>query len=171
MLTPPISDFPPDVLKWMKENASPRQSFKLMKMNKFFQQRPFPFTIVNSLDISEKENFRGRVTNFRCSCKNKPSVFVEYIEEVPDDLWLLYDLILRNWNNIIPQLLPKIVYCQVQVLRLKKQELSWDDWGKISEAGKIQHLNFNNTLVKGKNNGAAALEDMLVTLPIVQQLM
>uniref|UniRef100_A0A914PNJ3 Uncharacterized protein n=1 Tax=Panagrolaimus davidi TaxID=227884 RepID=A0A914PNJ3_9BILA len=44
--SPPLSDFPSDVLKYMKKNASLKQAFKLMKMNKYFvlEQKNEDFT-------------------------------------------------------------------------------------------------------------------------------
>lgn len=170
MSNPPISDFPPDVLDLIKENSNPQQSFKLMKANKFFQLHPFPFTIVDAISNLDILTEEGPKTILSCHCENKPSILGK-IENVPDDLWLLNVFCLKSCINVISQFVPKIVYCEIQVLKLEKQKLSWDEYIKLTEAREIECLDFNRTSVKGENEKTAPLEDLLVTLPKAEKLL
>uniref|UniRef100_A0AC34G0Q4 Uncharacterized protein n=1 Tax=Panagrolaimus sp. ES5 TaxID=591445 RepID=A0AC34G0Q4_9BILA len=62
----PASDFPSDILKWMKKDAKPKMALKLMKCHKYFQHQQFPYFVVKSIacydgqDILEVRSFYYR---------------------------------------------------------------------------------------------------------------
>lgn len=170
MLTPPISDFPSDVLKLIKQNASPQQSFKLMRTNKYFQHQSFPFTVVSSFVSTDPIEVQDHGMIFHLFFPSKPSINIEYSEELPNNLWLNNDFMLQKSTKIISEIFPKIVYCGLRSLRLMNQELSWEDYERLTAARTLNFVLLNNTSVKAKEGEQASLEDLLVKIPLVKHL-
>uniref|UniRef100_A0A914NYN2 Uncharacterized protein n=1 Tax=Panagrolaimus davidi TaxID=227884 RepID=A0A914NYN2_9BILA len=104
---PPKSDFPNDILKYMKKNATEKEALKLMKTNKYFIRKKCPFIrfgvrvfltqeyVLQSLSVRYVMNYR--------------------IEKLPNNLGIYGTLNIGN-ANLLSQFISKCVMCDLKDL-------------------------------------------------------
>uniref|UniRef100_A0A914PMZ2 Uncharacterized protein n=1 Tax=Panagrolaimus davidi TaxID=227884 RepID=A0A914PMZ2_9BILA len=149
-LYPPSSNFPSDVLKYMKANANPnpKSSVKLMKLNKFFLQEKCPFTFLGQ-----------RVTLFQDCLKGRR--YKEYkLDELPNNLGFSDGICVED-GSLLPQLMSKTVACELETLTLKAQQISFDGFKFLISSGKIKRLELHNSCVINENDEIIPYEDLL----------
>uniref|UniRef100_A0A914PJK7 Uncharacterized protein n=1 Tax=Panagrolaimus davidi TaxID=227884 RepID=A0A914PJK7_9BILA len=147
--------FPTDILKWMKKNANPRTSLKLMKICKYFQHKKFPFTVIKNYNSYDNS---GTFYNL-----NKRTYDVAKFLGHPKNLWLSgtfhYNLDQRSYFS---QLIEKCVACDIKCINLTHQIMTFDEYKMLTSGGNVENLWFTQTIVK-----SVSLEDIMKYLPNV----
>uniref|UniRef100_A0AC35F5Y5 DUF38 domain-containing protein n=1 Tax=Panagrolaimus sp. PS1159 TaxID=55785 RepID=A0AC35F5Y5_9BILA len=155
----PLSDFPSEVLKKMKENANPKMSLKLMQCHKYFQHQEFPYFIIKSFEYDDDEwNFI--TLNDEVHLYNG----VEGIEKLTTKkLWITENIILLD--NIVSRLIPKIVVCDILWLKLYNQKMTYDEFKFLTASGNVEILELCNTDITHKNGDFVDVHTLLGCVP------
>uniref|UniRef100_A0A914PCF0 Uncharacterized protein n=1 Tax=Panagrolaimus davidi TaxID=227884 RepID=A0A914PCF0_9BILA len=162
---PPLSDFPADVLKWMKQNVlfSPRLAVKLMKLNKYFLHSQFPYIcikcILSPLEHSADEWY---IKNLDDSWMNGLN-----FNDIPDNIWLTESLSFDK-PNLIPQLLPKVVVFDITELALFGNSFitcSINHFKLITSGRKLERLYLRQILFIDDNGENMPYDVMLEYVP------
>uniref|UniRef100_A0AC34F1S7 Uncharacterized protein n=1 Tax=Panagrolaimus sp. ES5 TaxID=591445 RepID=A0AC34F1S7_9BILA len=155
--------FPSDVLKWMKTNAKPQMSLKLMQVCKYFQHEKFPYFVVKKFfayyyDIIYTP-LKGNDFDYLHE-RNEPQFF----GYIPNNLWLVNYLSITMYSemNFIGRFIPKIAVCNVKTLEIEEQNLSIGEFKILAET--VKKLLFKSTAVFDENNEIISLELFLGTL-------
>uniref|UniRef100_A0AC34F725 F-box domain-containing protein n=1 Tax=Panagrolaimus sp. ES5 TaxID=591445 RepID=A0AC34F725_9BILA len=173
-------NFPMDILKWMKLNAHPKMSLKLMQVCKYFQHVKFPYFVV--------KNIYGKdfVSMYSVLGNNDLRIW-QRADEAPDNLWItdtiFSDQVGMNFMSLfslyahllieasfISKIIQKIVVCDIKKLELHGQDLTLKEFKFLTASGKIQDLSFSSTLIKEENGGVVFMDTILDCLPNVESI-
>uniref|UniRef100_A0AC34GGR2 Uncharacterized protein n=1 Tax=Panagrolaimus sp. ES5 TaxID=591445 RepID=A0AC34GGR2_9BILA len=134
---PSVLEHPVDVLKWMKKNANPKMAFKLMKCCKFFQIPEFPYFVVKEVCYDKKK------WTF-ITLDNEKHVF-ESIENITKKLWITKYLFFKS-KNLTSHLISKIGVCNVEMLSLINQVITYDEFQILTASGTVKDFHFFNSM-------------------------
>uniref|UniRef100_A0AC34F4L7 Uncharacterized protein n=1 Tax=Panagrolaimus sp. ES5 TaxID=591445 RepID=A0AC34F4L7_9BILA len=157
-----LQKFPPDVHKWMKQNAKPKMAVKLMKVCKYFKHKNgFPFLVVKRVTNKIRDLWTSRTLNNE----------VCNIEDIEKKLWITGRIRCTTWrSNAISNLLAKTVVCDLRKLILKNQNITLNEFKKLTEGGNVVICNMQQTLITDKNDEIVSLEDICECLPNVRKI-
>uniref|UniRef100_A0A914PLW6 F-box domain-containing protein n=1 Tax=Panagrolaimus davidi TaxID=227884 RepID=A0A914PLW6_9BILA len=148
----PLSDFPSDILKWMKINANPKMLLKLMKCCKYFQHLPeFPYFVVKEIRFCYKvEGGEDEDHWWLMTLDDKTQIFkgLKSIEKVTKKFWITKSLDF----NVPEYLIPKIAVCDIQILHLEKP-ISYDYFKFLTASGNVKEFNISTSASIKYNNG------------------
>uniref|UniRef100_A0A914PV50 Uncharacterized protein n=1 Tax=Panagrolaimus davidi TaxID=227884 RepID=A0A914PV50_9BILA len=160
---PPKSDFPTDILKYMKNNATEKQALKLMKTNKYFIREKCPFIrfgvrvfltqeyVLQYLSIRDVMNYR--------------------IEKLPNNLGICGTLHIGN-ESLLSQFISKCVTCDLKDLVFinKIEKISYDDFKFLTSTGRLETLCLGQTIVTSNNGEIIPYESLLDHTPELRSL-
>lgn len=128
---PTSSDFPVDILRFMKKNASPKQILNLMQSIKYFLPPKFPFFV------------------FRNFCRRKYKL--NEIEKFAENLWLKGNFNILGRDDIAFTLLSKAVVCDISSMTLSDVDILFEDFKKLVKFNKVRfaHFELNFKVVYG----------------------
>uniref|UniRef100_A0A914PVD6 F-box domain-containing protein n=1 Tax=Panagrolaimus davidi TaxID=227884 RepID=A0A914PVD6_9BILA len=164
-INPPKSDFPSDVLKWLKLNASPRFLYKLMKVCKYFQQKEPFFFPIKSLCIYKN--------NATYSLLNGTESAVIPFKSLPSNLWITKELTFYfDLPKSLSDIFSKISVSDVRELWLKSGKILFKDFKFLTDEGRIRLLKFNGTVVIFHQNDEilVPLETILICVPKIEHI-
>uniref|UniRef100_A0AC35G269 Uncharacterized protein n=1 Tax=Panagrolaimus sp. PS1159 TaxID=55785 RepID=A0AC35G269_9BILA len=174
-ISPPSSDFPSDVLKWMKANAQSRTALKLMQCNKYFQQQPFPYFVVKAVRSRESglRFLRLKPDPNRTGCMRWH--FGEnwcrlYIDSLKQKLWITEKFEFDGNDGFLRILLSKIAVFDVKKLILKYLNAVTFEMFKLFSSGNVQELTLINTKIRDKNGVDVPLEELLQCVSKLENL-
>uniref|UniRef100_A0A914P736 Uncharacterized protein n=1 Tax=Panagrolaimus davidi TaxID=227884 RepID=A0A914P736_9BILA len=161
--SPPPSDFPSDVLKWMKKNINgkPKAELKLMQICKYFLYQKFPYVHIKGL-----MNGRNQHPSLPMFEYNYGNV---HLNKIAIKFWLTGKLAIRFETNF-NILFPKIAVCDITSLSLSELCITFEQFNFLTDSGNITTLDLNNAIVKDMNGSNAPLENILDRLPNLCQL-
>uniref|UniRef100_A0A914R133 Uncharacterized protein n=1 Tax=Panagrolaimus davidi TaxID=227884 RepID=A0A914R133_9BILA len=163
---PPKSNFPGDILKYMKKNATEKQAFKLMKTNKYFIREKCPFIYFGD-NVSLTQDF-VRQTFF-------PSNEINYrIEGLPNNLGISGKLNVQHENRL-SQFISKCVICDLKDLIFtynwrKVEKISYDDFKVLTSSGRLEMLDLGKTIVTSNTGEIIPYESLLDHTPALRYL-
>uniref|UniRef100_A0A914PWA7 Uncharacterized protein n=1 Tax=Panagrolaimus davidi TaxID=227884 RepID=A0A914PWA7_9BILA len=152
--SPPSSDFPSDALKYMKKNANPKQAIKLSKFKKYFIQEKCPFIYLGDYihiykDIVEFYNQEQK--NYK-------------INEIPNNLGIGIQTFHVYFDNLLPQLISKILICDLKRLQISScVKLSFDDFKFLTSSKSFLELYLYGKVVD--KDGTVPYETLLDNVP------
>uniref|UniRef100_A0A914Q4A2 Uncharacterized protein n=1 Tax=Panagrolaimus davidi TaxID=227884 RepID=A0A914Q4A2_9BILA len=151
--SPPSTDFPSDLLKYIKKNAYPKPAIKLSKLNKYFIQEKCPFIYIRENVHIYKDN----VTFWNPGPK-------EYkIKEIPNNLGIGKTFRVY-FENLVPQLISKIVICDLKYLYISPSaKLSFDDFRFLTSSKSFSELSVYGKVVD--KDGIIPYETLLDNVP------
>uniref|UniRef100_A0AC35EVN6 Uncharacterized protein n=1 Tax=Panagrolaimus sp. PS1159 TaxID=55785 RepID=A0AC35EVN6_9BILA len=157
--SPPISEFPADVLKYMKENATPKQIIKSMNVIKYFLPKKCPFTYFGNENFNEyaflNENTLLVCTPQHIECK---------LNDIPNNLGISGKL--SVWDGrALPKLISKIIVCDIKCLHLYAPRISYSAFKFLTASGKLKELELKKTIVTLKNGFVVPYEILLENTP------
>uniref|UniRef100_A0A914R056 Uncharacterized protein n=1 Tax=Panagrolaimus davidi TaxID=227884 RepID=A0A914R056_9BILA len=159
--SPPYCEFPDDVLRYMKENANPKQSFKLMNVIKYFvPKKGCPFTYFG------KEYFDDEYAlwNENSLSVYAPESFEYNFNELPNNLGISGRL--SVWDGrALPKLISKIIVCDIKYLCLSTPRISYSAFKFLTASGKLKELELEKTIVTLKNGFVVPYETLLENTP------
>uniref|UniRef100_A0A914QFM5 DUF3822 family protein n=1 Tax=Panagrolaimus davidi TaxID=227884 RepID=A0A914QFM5_9BILA len=164
----PSSDFPSDILKWMKINAKPKMSLKLMKCCKYFQHFPeFPFFVVKKFEITPDETLLFITLD-------KKEHFYESLEEFENsntkNLWITEHFYADEVSNLISRLIPKIAVCDFKRLSLFDQKITFDEFRFLTDSEKLKYLDLFDTIITFENGNPVFIDTLFKSLPNVKEI-
>uniref|UniRef100_A0A914QM03 Uncharacterized protein n=1 Tax=Panagrolaimus davidi TaxID=227884 RepID=A0A914QM03_9BILA len=164
---PPKSDFPADILKYMKKNATEKQAFKLMKANKYFIREKCPFVYFGD-GVSLIQNL---VLQLLYTPSNAPNVTKYKIEELPNNLGICGTLNIRH-ENIFSQFISKCVIFDLKCLIFmnSNEKISYDDFKVLTSSGRLETLDLGETIVTSNNGEIIPYESLLDHTPALRYL-
>uniref|UniRef100_A0A914Q4M3 Uncharacterized protein n=1 Tax=Panagrolaimus davidi TaxID=227884 RepID=A0A914Q4M3_9BILA len=163
---PPKSDFPNDILKYMKKNATEKQALKLMKTNKYFIREKCPFIyfgdyVVLTQNFVNQTFFLSDEMNYR-------------IDELPNNLGICGTFFIEEGNHL-SQFISKCVICDLKCLcftiswkSIKK--ISYDDFKVLTSSGRLEKLDLGPTIVTSNNGEIIPYEYLLDHTPELRSL-
>uniref|UniRef100_A0A914QR31 Uncharacterized protein n=1 Tax=Panagrolaimus davidi TaxID=227884 RepID=A0A914QR31_9BILA len=164
---PSKSDFPADILKYMKKNATEKEALKLMKTNKYFIRKKCPFVYFGD-SVRLTQNFVYQLLS--------PSNDMNYrIEELPNNLGISGELFIQH-ENLISQFISKCVTCDLKSLFFsnhywyKNKIISYDDFKFLTSSGRLEILNLGPTIVTSNNGEIIPYESLLDYTPALRYL-
>uniref|UniRef100_A0A914QLM5 Uncharacterized protein n=1 Tax=Panagrolaimus davidi TaxID=227884 RepID=A0A914QLM5_9BILA len=164
----PSSDFPSDVLKWMKINAKPKMLLKLMKCCKYFQHFPeFPFFVVKEIRFCYKDEGDEYEDHWwLMTLDDKTQIFkgLKSIEKVTKPIWITKSLVF----NVPEYLIPKIAVCDIQILHLE-HPISYDYFKFLTASGNVKELNIWAS-VKYSNGDPVYIDKIFECVPKVTDI-
>uniref|UniRef100_A0A914YVP0 Uncharacterized protein n=1 Tax=Panagrolaimus superbus TaxID=310955 RepID=A0A914YVP0_9BILA len=164
--SPPPSEFPSDVLKWMKKSATPKLAFRLMFVCKYFQHQEFPYLIVEGLRGEDDQ------WNYLPLLDDTIAFVYEYIdlETTTKKLWITRGLDLTCNDNWAITLLPKIAVCDIRELNLCYQNITFEELKVLTASKTLTKLNLSNAFIKDENSENVPLEDILEAIPEIESV-
>uniref|UniRef100_A0A914Q5D9 F-box domain-containing protein n=1 Tax=Panagrolaimus davidi TaxID=227884 RepID=A0A914Q5D9_9BILA len=163
----PSSDFPSDILKWMKIKANPKMLLKLMKCCKYFQHFPeFPFFVV-------KEAFYDgdpRPSSFTTLNDEMYLMEEEYIKNNDKKIWVTNDFGIYDPKLVFSTILPKYAVFDIRFLVLYHQKLSFEELKILTASGTIEKMNFEDTIFKSENGKQVFIDSILECVPNLASL-
>uniref|UniRef100_A0AC34FCG2 Uncharacterized protein n=1 Tax=Panagrolaimus sp. ES5 TaxID=591445 RepID=A0AC34FCG2_9BILA len=153
--------YPWDVLKWIKYNAPPRQSLKLMKVCKYFKHKNFPFFTVRKI-----ENINHNVWEYWTLDGKKYEV--DGLENLPNNLWITKKIRLYRCLDL-PTLFRKITVCDIKYLILHdcSPTILFQDFKLLTSSGNVEEFALYGSVVKYENGDAVPFEAILECLPSI----
>uniref|UniRef100_A0AC34F4L0 Uncharacterized protein n=1 Tax=Panagrolaimus sp. ES5 TaxID=591445 RepID=A0AC34F4L0_9BILA len=156
--TPVPQDFPPDVYKWMKNNAEPKKALKLMKVCKYFQHKNgFPYLVVKNVtscgNIWIYQTLDGQKHDF------------QRIEDIPKKFWITEELELVIGQNVASILLLKTVVCNIRKLKLDNQIITLNEFKLLTDGGNVEICDMMLSTITDNNGEIVPLEDICECLP------
>uniref|UniRef100_A0AC35GIK8 Uncharacterized protein n=1 Tax=Panagrolaimus sp. PS1159 TaxID=55785 RepID=A0AC35GIK8_9BILA len=163
---PPASDFPDNILKYMKKNATEKQALKLMKANKYFIREKCPFIYFGD-NVTLSKNFVHQI--FFSSNR------MDYrFDKLPNNLGIYGTLDIRHENSL-SQFISKCVACDLKCLYLpnnwwKIGKISYDDFKVLTSSGRLERLSLGETIVTSDNGEIIPYEFHLEHTPSLRIL-
>uniref|UniRef100_A0A914QXY6 F-box domain-containing protein n=1 Tax=Panagrolaimus davidi TaxID=227884 RepID=A0A914QXY6_9BILA len=154
-----ILEYPRDVIKYMKQNAAPKQLLNLMQCSKRFCHKVFPYLPVRYLTTRDAKEVKWRMQKLDNSWIRGTNC-----DEIPNGLWITGKFILVDIPNLLPQILPKVAVSELKVLALWHQEIFCDDLVKLLPHGNVKSIHLNFSSVKYGNGDVVTLDKMLEIL-------
>uniref|UniRef100_A0A914Q9Z7 Uncharacterized protein n=1 Tax=Panagrolaimus davidi TaxID=227884 RepID=A0A914Q9Z7_9BILA len=171
--SPPWSDFPSDVLKWMKKNAKPKAALKLMQICKYFQHQEFPFFVVKELILGNRWRYR---TLPGYPLKPKNYVTGKFCDQ-PFDVWVAESLSLAmsSWSKVLyddcwGQMLPKLAVHDVKCLSFDHVSITFREFKVLNDGGKVSSLNLKSAFIRDESHEIVPLENLFECLPNLKDL-
>uniref|UniRef100_A0AC34F201 Uncharacterized protein n=1 Tax=Panagrolaimus sp. ES5 TaxID=591445 RepID=A0AC34F201_9BILA len=159
----PSSDFPSDVLKWMKECAKAKMALKLMKCHKYFQHEKFQYFVVEDVSYDENED------EWTLDMSNDKRHVYEGLQNIPKMLWITDSIHLYgSISNLTSVIIPKIVVCDITHLHLSSQIIVFDDFKFLTPF--VEYFYFRNTTIKYQNGDTVFLDQLFECLPNVKHI-
>uniref|UniRef100_A0AC35F1F2 Uncharacterized protein n=1 Tax=Panagrolaimus sp. PS1159 TaxID=55785 RepID=A0AC35F1F2_9BILA len=155
----PESDFPSDVLKWMKANANPKMTLKLMKISKYFE-----CFVVKKLEY--EDNSWSLITPDGQQLEG-----MDVMENITEKIWITDELVILSFTdipNFIPCIIPKIAVCDIKHLDIYNQKLSFDEFKFFTASGNIEDLKIENTNIILKNGDPIFIDSIFECIPNVK---
>uniref|UniRef100_A0AC34GZ39 DUF38 domain-containing protein n=1 Tax=Panagrolaimus sp. ES5 TaxID=591445 RepID=A0AC34GZ39_9BILA len=159
----PSSDFPSDVLKWMKKDAKGKILYKLMKSNKYFQHSEFPF-------------FAVKFVEYDAWWDNKWIIYtldghrLEGLGDTEEVLWITETLRLTELPNLVSRIISATAVFDLKELLFEHQELMFDEFKILTASGNIKCLSFQGTNVKHENGDPVFIDELFEFLSNVQDI-
>uniref|UniRef100_A0A914PNC1 Uncharacterized protein n=1 Tax=Panagrolaimus davidi TaxID=227884 RepID=A0A914PNC1_9BILA len=159
---PPKSDFPADILKYMKKDATEKQALKLMKTNKYFIQKKCPFIYLGD-NVTLTQNFVHSPSN---NCR---------INELPNNLGVSGELYI-NRGDLLTQFISKCVICDLKELTFTNtnwymiEKISYDDFKFLTSSGRLEILSLGKKIVTSNTGEIIPYESLLDHTPALQYL-
>uniref|UniRef100_A0AC34FER9 Uncharacterized protein n=1 Tax=Panagrolaimus sp. ES5 TaxID=591445 RepID=A0AC34FER9_9BILA len=150
-----LTNFPSDVVKWMKINAKPRMGFKLMKVCKYFQHKEFPFIVIDDLTRVDG-TWSYKILKRRKSKK---------VEKLSNRLWLTNVLRFYYSDFNMSDFINKIVVCDIKEIDFMSQKLLFDEFKFLTFNGTLERLTMANVTVTFKNGIHVSLIDIFGCIP------
>uniref|UniRef100_A0A914Q1I8 Uncharacterized protein n=1 Tax=Panagrolaimus davidi TaxID=227884 RepID=A0A914Q1I8_9BILA len=162
----PASDFPADILKYMKKNATEKQVLKLMKTNKYFIREKCPF-IYFGVRVSLTQNFVHQILS-------DTNVMNYRIEELPNNLGISGALYIQH-ENLLSQFNSKCIIFDLKCLYFinqwwKIEKISYDDFKVLTSSGRLKTLDLGPTIVTSNNGEIVPYESLLDHTPSLRYL-
>uniref|UniRef100_A0AC34G558 Uncharacterized protein n=1 Tax=Panagrolaimus sp. ES5 TaxID=591445 RepID=A0AC34G558_9BILA len=154
--SPPPSNFPPDVLKWIKENANPKTAPKTMQICKYFQYPDF-FAVKTMEGNDQGWRYRSRLD---INNRNMD------LQALTSKIWITEELVICSEMALI-FLLPKI---RIYSLELTNFDIPFDEFKILTAAGKIRTLKLKGIFVIDENGDDVPMEDILKEVPKIEDL-
>uniref|UniRef100_A0A914PV17 Uncharacterized protein n=1 Tax=Panagrolaimus davidi TaxID=227884 RepID=A0A914PV17_9BILA len=164
---PPASDFPADILKYMKKNVTEKQALKLMKTNKYFIREKCPFIYFGDYVLLTQ--------NYVHQAFSPPNVMNYTIKELPHNLGISGRLNIRK-ENLLSQFISKCVTCDLKWLIFinnnwwKIEKISYDDFKVLTSTGRLEKLDLGKTTVTSNNGEIIPYESLLDHTPALHYL-
>uniref|UniRef100_A0A914P0V1 Uncharacterized protein n=1 Tax=Panagrolaimus davidi TaxID=227884 RepID=A0A914P0V1_9BILA len=161
---PPKSDFPADILKFMKKNATEKQALKLMKTNKYFIREKCPFIYFDDYFVLTQ--------NFVHQTHSTPKAMYYRIEELPNNLGISGTLNVQH-ENLLSQFISKCIIFDLKCLNfnwLKNVKISYNDFKFLTSSGRLEKLDLGPTNVTSKNGEIIPYESLLDHTPALRRL-
>uniref|UniRef100_A0A914PII1 F-box domain-containing protein n=1 Tax=Panagrolaimus davidi TaxID=227884 RepID=A0A914PII1_9BILA len=159
-----IFEYPNDVIKYMKQNAAPKQLLNLMQCSKRFCHKVFPYLPVQDLTADEEDGW----------CMQKlDNLWIEGtdFDEIPNGLWITGEFNLcGDFPNLLPQILPKVAVIELEQLFLIDQEISCDDLVKLLSHGSVKYIHFRSSTVRYGNGDVVPLDKILEILTNIPEI-
>uniref|UniRef100_A0A914QA04 Uncharacterized protein n=1 Tax=Panagrolaimus davidi TaxID=227884 RepID=A0A914QA04_9BILA len=159
---PPPSDFPSDILKWMKKkDKKPPTLLKLVKISKYFQSlRFFPVKAVQS--------FLGPLPWY--ITLNNERINLNSVEEMPNRLWITEKLSLLSPAYIIyEKLLSNLAFCEAKEMYFADQKITFKEYKILTAGKKVEYLRLTSTTLKYENGIDIYYEDFIKFLPKIKK--
>uniref|UniRef100_A0A914R6Z9 Uncharacterized protein n=1 Tax=Panagrolaimus davidi TaxID=227884 RepID=A0A914R6Z9_9BILA len=157
------SDFPIDVFKHMKANATPKMTFKLMFYSKYFLHREFPYTVVKQIqpflnELCYYQNLNGENDDWNS------------FADIPSNLWITNSIETQtNSNrNVISTLLTKTVVCDINKLELYNQTITVKELKFLGHV--LKEFDMRLSRIFNENDETLSLEDIFDCLPHIEQM-
>uniref|UniRef100_A0AC35FTJ5 Uncharacterized protein n=1 Tax=Panagrolaimus sp. PS1159 TaxID=55785 RepID=A0AC35FTJ5_9BILA len=162
--SPPISEFPADVLKYMKENATPKQIIKSMNVIKYFIPKECPFTYFGN------ENFDECAFLDENNLTIYTSGGIKYIlNDLPKNLGISGKLSVLN-GMALPILISKIIVCDIKILCLCTPRITFGEFKFLTASGKLKELELIKTIIIWENGIIVPYEILLGHTPYLRFL-
>uniref|UniRef100_A0A914R020 Uncharacterized protein n=1 Tax=Panagrolaimus davidi TaxID=227884 RepID=A0A914R020_9BILA len=161
---PPKSDFPADILKFMKKNATEKQALKLMKTNKYFIREKCPFIYFDDYFVLTQ--------NFVHQTHSTPKAMYYRIEELPNNLGICGTLHIQH-ENLLSHFISKCVMFDLKCLNFnwtKNVKISYNDFKVLTSSGRLEKLDLGPTIVTSKNGEIIPYESLLNHTPALRRL-
>uniref|UniRef100_A0A914QVN0 F-box domain-containing protein n=1 Tax=Panagrolaimus davidi TaxID=227884 RepID=A0A914QVN0_9BILA len=162
----PSSDFPSDILKWMKINANPKMLFTLMKCCKYFQDFPeFPYFVVKEVQYGFKRD------NWLFQTLDGKVYFYEGtqgIENIGKKLWITEILVLSAFPKIVSCIIPKIAVCDIKSLSLQFQNLAFNEFKYLTASGNVIDIFLRESTIKYENDEQVFIDLIFKCVPNVE---
>uniref|UniRef100_A0AC34FDI6 DUF38 domain-containing protein n=1 Tax=Panagrolaimus sp. ES5 TaxID=591445 RepID=A0AC34FDI6_9BILA len=158
----PSSNFPSDVLKWMKENAKSKMALKLMKCNKYFQHSEFPYFVVRSA------RYYGDEDVWRLFRLDSELHIHEGLESIQKMFWITQCISVYRLSTSVSNLISKIAVCDIKYLELKNQNILFDEFKFLTSSGTVETLYFLETTIKDENGQRVFIDQFFKLLPNVK---
>uniref|UniRef100_A0A914P259 Uncharacterized protein n=1 Tax=Panagrolaimus davidi TaxID=227884 RepID=A0A914P259_9BILA len=159
---PPGSDFPTDILKYMKKNAIEKQALKLMKTNKYFIREKCPFIYFGN---------RVSLANIFVHQKLCTQNIMNYgIEKLPNNLGICGTFYIQH-ERLLSQFISKCVIVDLKDLTFinnkwwKIGKISYDDFKFLTSSGRLEKLDLCKTIVTSNNGKIIPYESLLDHTP------
>uniref|UniRef100_A0A914PBK1 Uncharacterized protein n=1 Tax=Panagrolaimus davidi TaxID=227884 RepID=A0A914PBK1_9BILA len=159
---PPKSDFPTDVLKYMKKNATEKQALKLMKRNKYFIREECPYIYFGDYVLLAQ--------HYVHQAYSPPNVTYYTIKELPNNLGINKTLCILH-ENLLSQFISKCVTCDLKCLDFvnnnwgKIEKISYDNFKALASSGRLEILDLGPTIVTSNNGEIIPYESLLDHTP------
>uniref|UniRef100_A0A914P881 Uncharacterized protein n=1 Tax=Panagrolaimus davidi TaxID=227884 RepID=A0A914P881_9BILA len=150
--SPPSSNFPFDVLKYMKENANPKQAVELMRVNKYFLQREFRFKDYGKLTVVDNM--------FHVYTWDDRNVAITGELRIKDSYgyYFFYRLVCNT------------VLCDLRCLVLNIRYMDYEDFKFLTSSGNLKDLSMKG-LSKIRNNGKIVPSEIILDhTPLLRKL-
>uniref|UniRef100_A0AC35GMT6 Uncharacterized protein n=1 Tax=Panagrolaimus sp. PS1159 TaxID=55785 RepID=A0AC35GMT6_9BILA len=161
---PPKSDFPDNILKYMKKNATEKQALKLMKINKYFIREKCPYIYFGDLLLTK---------NFVYQSFSSQNVINYRIEELPNNLGINGTLYIGH-ENLLSQFISKSVIFDLKCLNFinnnwwKTGKISYNDFKVLTLSGHLKKLSLVKTIVNSNNGEIIPYESLLDHTPTLR---
>uniref|UniRef100_A0A914QB32 Uncharacterized protein n=1 Tax=Panagrolaimus davidi TaxID=227884 RepID=A0A914QB32_9BILA len=163
---PPKSDFPADILDYMKKNSTEKRTLKLMKTNKYFIRKKCPFIYLGD---------RVRLTqNLVHQIFSQTNIKSYRIEELPNNLGICGTLYIRE-KNLLSQFISKCVLYDLKCIFFTNhywinEKFSYDDFNVLTSSGGLEKLGLGNTIVTSNTGRIIPYESLLDHTPALRSL-
>uniref|UniRef100_A0A914PHX9 DUF38 domain-containing protein n=1 Tax=Panagrolaimus davidi TaxID=227884 RepID=A0A914PHX9_9BILA len=138
----------------MKSNATPKQSFKLMKLHKFFIQEKCTFIYIGG---------HAHVSFDDVSFWNQENNKYK-INEIPSNLGIEIETFHVHYENLLPQLISKILICDLKHLLISPPaKVSFDDFKFLTSSKSFSELSLYGKIVD--KDGIVPYEILLENVP------
>jgi|UniRef100_A0AC35FHT3 hypothetical protein len=157
------SDFPIDVLKYMKANATPTMALKLMFYSKYFLHQVFPYTVVKLVRPFLGELYYYQTLN---------GEFHEWISSagIPSNLWITSSIETqtKSIQNAVSYLLSKTVVCDINKLELFNQTITVKEFKFLGHV--LKDFDMRLSRILKENDETLTLEDIFECLPHIEKM-
>uniref|UniRef100_A0A914XT29 Uncharacterized protein n=1 Tax=Panagrolaimus superbus TaxID=310955 RepID=A0A914XT29_9BILA len=157
--------YPTNIFKWMKKNAKPRMSLKLMQISKYFCYQRCPYLFTHNLEwFSEDDAFYYFHSHCYPNTRKK-------MKNSDKNLWLTGLLMLRQYPYILPKLIKCVIVCDVTFIHFEQQQIDFNDFKILTASGSVEILHcYGWTKIVDNFGEISPLEDILECLPNLKRL-
>uniref|UniRef100_A0AC34GTK8 Uncharacterized protein n=1 Tax=Panagrolaimus sp. ES5 TaxID=591445 RepID=A0AC34GTK8_9BILA len=154
---------PDSIMHYMKMNAPPRLSLKLMQASKYFCFKEFPYFVVKEL-IYFAYSWKFR--------QGKGGFQILDLESLSKPLWITssFDSGTFKDEKLVSNILSKIAVCDIKNLSLFDQIITWNEFQKLSSSGIIESIDFSGSDVKYDHGNIVPLDEIIKLLPKLEYI-